>query len=73
VQDSGRGIAASELETLFVPFRPATGGAGAMSGGLGVGLALAKQLAELHHGTLTVSSGGANTGSTFALSLPRIE
>jgi signal transduction histidine kinase len=71
VRDSGRGLAAEELETLFVPFRPAAGGARAMSGGLGVGLALAKQLADLHHGTVSAESAGANTGSTFTLTLPR--
>jgi signal transduction histidine kinase len=42
-----------------------------MSGGLGVGLALAKQLADLHHGTVSAESAGANTGSTFTLTLPR--
>jgi signal transduction histidine kinase len=71
VRDSGRGLAAEDLKTLFVPFRPAAGGAGAMSGGLGVGLALAHQLAQLHRGTVTAASAGANAGSTFTLSLPR--
>jgi signal transduction histidine kinase len=41
--------------------------------GLGIGLALARQLAELHEGTLVASSSGAGRGSTFTLSLPVAE
>lgn len=70
VRDTGRGLTASAMATIFVPFRAAATGPAA--GGLGVGLALARQLAELHGGTLTASSAGVNAGATFTLALPRL-
>lgn len=70
VTDDGIGIAADQISEIFRPFgrvaRP-----GADGGGLGVGLALAKKLAELHQGELRAHSHGVGRGSTFTVSLPR--
>ncbi|MBC7896828.1 MAG: hybrid sensor histidine kinase/response regulator [Cytophagaceae bacterium] len=68
VRDDGQGIAPERLETIFTMFE--RGGA---STGLGIGLALVKQIATMHGGTLHVSSEGANQGSTFAMRIPGAE
>ena len=69
VIDSGVGIPADKLERIFDMFsrieRTLPG-----DGGLGLGLAFARRLSEMHDGTLTVTSAGDGTGSTFTLSLP---
>lgn len=71
VRDTGYGIPRDRIETLFENFnqipehRSRTGG-----GGLGIGLALARQIVELHGGAITVASGGLDRGSEFAVSLP---
>jgi signal transduction histidine kinase len=66
VTDTGRGIPAEHLPLIFdLFFRGDTGCAG-----LGVGLTLARRLAEMHHGTLTAASDGPGRGSAFALALP---
>jgi signal transduction histidine kinase len=70
VVDQGAGIPADQLEHVFGMFakvdRPGQGS----DDGLGIGLALSRYLAELHGGTLTASSAGEGTGSTFTLSIP---
>jgi signal transduction histidine kinase len=70
VTDTGAGVPADQIEHIFGMFarveRSDVGG----SSGLGIGLALARRLAEMHGGTLTASSAGQNEGSTFTLSLP---
>jgi CheY-like chemotaxis protein len=70
VSDTGRGIAPDFLPYVFERFRQADASFSREHGGLGLGLAIAKQLAELHGGTITASSGGLGTGATFALKLP---
>jgi two-component system CheB/CheR fusion protein len=70
VVDSGIGIAASELSHIFSMFGQAADTPAAGHGGLGIGLALAKQLADLHGGSLTAASDGRGKGSTFTLRLP---
>jgi PAS domain S-box-containing protein len=70
VADTGRGIAADSLRSIFDMFvhgRPAIERVG---GGLGIGLALSRKIAELHNGSLTVHSEGENKGSAFTLRLP---
>ena len=71
VTDSGRGLAADELDTVFEMF--AQGGSAGAQGqtGLGVGLALARQLIVLHGGTIEASSDGPGCGATFVVNVPR--
>ncbi len=70
VADSGTGIDAKFLPFVFEPFRQADGTSSREHGGLGLGLAIAKQLVELHGGTIEASSPGRDGGATFDVSLP---
>jgi signal transduction histidine kinase/ActR/RegA family two-component response regulator len=70
VQDSGVGIPASFLPHVFDRFRQADASTTRHFGGLGLGLAIARQLVELHGGTIRAESAGADLGSTFIVSLP---
>lgn len=70
VEDTGCGIAADDLERIFERFRQVDGSATRQRGGLGLGLAIARKLAELHEGSLSVDSVPGE-GSVFRLSLPR--
>ena len=70
VSDTGRGISPDFLPYVFERFRQADASFSREHGGLGLGLAIAKQLAELHGGTISASSGGPGTGATFTLKLP---
>jgi PAS domain S-box-containing protein len=70
VTDTGRGIDPRFLPHLFERFRQADGSATREHGGLGIGLALVKQLTELHDGEVFATSGGEGTGSTFVVRLP---
>ncbi|MCE3272867.1 MAG: chemotaxis protein CheY [Ramlibacter sp.] len=72
VQDNGRGIAAENLESIFQLFMQGESGTsvGADSG-LGIGLTLARSLAEMHGGTIEAHSPGPGQGSTFTVRLPR--
>jgi signal transduction histidine kinase len=69
VCDDGIGIDPAQLENVFEMF--VQEGVGNDSpGGLGLGLALSRRLAEMHGGTLTAESSGRNCGSTFILTIP---
>jgi signal transduction histidine kinase len=70
ITDTGRGIPAEFLSRLFEPFSQTDDTLTRHAGGLGLGLTIAKQLVELHHGTLTAASPGLGRGATFTLSLP---
>ncbi len=70
VSDTGRGISSDFLAVIFERFRQADASVSRDHGGLGLGLAIAKQLTELHGGTITASSGGLNQGATFTVALP---
>lgn len=70
VIDSGIGIPTAELAHIFTMFGQATRDGRSAQEGLGIGLALAKRLTEMHGGTLTARSEGANLGSVFTLRLP---
>jgi signal transduction histidine kinase len=70
VSDSGRGIDAAFLPHVFETFRQADATASREHGGLGLGLAIARQLVELHGGTIRAESPGAGRGATFEVALP---
>lgn len=70
VTDSGAGIAADFLPLVFDQFRQGEGGMSRKHGGLGLGLAVVKQLMELHDGDVSVSSRGVDQGASFEVRLP---
>jgi PAS domain S-box-containing protein len=70
VTDSGIGIPADVLPQVFNMFVQGTSGRSRASGGLGIGLALAKRLVELHGGTIAAHSAGPGMGSEFSIQLP---
>lgn len=69
VTDSGIGIPASMLRKVFELFTQIEG-SGRGKSGLGIGLALAKQLIEMHGGRIEARSEGLNRGSTFTIRIP---
>ncbi|HXX67506.1 MAG TPA: response regulator [Polyangiaceae bacterium] len=70
VVDEGEGIPSDQLGLVFEMFTKIERSGQRANDGLGIGLALSRQLAELHGGTLTASSAGEGKGATFTLSLP---
>jgi signal transduction histidine kinase/ActR/RegA family two-component response regulator len=70
VRDTGQGIARDFLPYLFDRFRQADASASRRHGGLGLGLALVRQIVELHGGSVTASSAGVKRGSAFTVRLP---
>ncbi len=70
VVDNGVGIPREALPTIFDMFSQVKDNLAMAQGGLGIGLALARKLAELHGGSVTASSEGIGRGSRFALRLP---
>ncbi len=70
VRDNGMGIPADVLPRLFEMFSRGGGADHGGQGGLGIGLALARRLAEMHGGTLVAASEGPGRGAEFRLTLP---
>ncbi len=70
VSDSGDGIALEFLPYVFDRFRQAEGSISRKQGGLGLGLAVARHLVELHGGTIRAESEGLAKGAVFTVDLP---
>jgi signal transduction histidine kinase len=70
VQDTGCGISPDFLPVVFERFRQERTSPTDVSSGLGLGLAIAKQLVELHGGTVRACSAGPGAGATFVVRVP---
>jgi signal transduction histidine kinase len=72
VADNGAGIDPKFLPHIFERFRQADSRVGREHGGLGLGLAIARQIVEMHGGTVGAESGGPGHGATFRVILPAL-
>jgi len=70
VRDTGRGITPDFLPHVFDLFRQADSSSARRQGGLGLGLALARRLVEMHGGAIKAESSGEEQGATFTITLP---
>jgi len=73
VSDNGRGIEPGMLERIFHMFVQGRAALEKIGAGLGVGLALARRIAEAHGGTLEAASDGDNKGAQFTLRIPLLK
>ena len=72
IRDSGIGMAPDILPCIFDAFQQGDDDITREFGGMGLGLAIAKNLVELHHGTIRAESSGAKQGSTFTIEFPLV-
>ena len=70
VNDTGAGIPPDVLPTIFDPFRRGGGDVAPSDAGVGLGLALVREIVELHRGEITAFSRGRGQGATFVVRLP---
>jgi PAS domain S-box-containing protein len=73
ISDTGVGIANDLLPHIFEMFTQAAPATERHHGGLGIGLALARRLVEMHGGEIAADSGGLGQGSTFTITMPVCE
>ncbi|MBW4668277.1 MAG: response regulator [Cyanomargarita calcarea GSE-NOS-MK-12-04C] len=73
VKDTGIGIKADFIPYVFESFRQADGSTTRKYGGLGLGLAIARQLVELHGGKIFAESLGSGQGATFTVRIPMLK
>ncbi|HEY5873407.1 MAG TPA: HAMP domain-containing sensor histidine kinase, partial [Gaiellaceae bacterium] len=72
VRDTGCGIAPDQVERIFEPFVQADRARDELRGGLGLGLAIVRNLVERHGGQITVHSEGRGRGAAFTVDLPTV-
>jgi CheY-like chemotaxis protein/two-component sensor histidine kinase len=72
VTDNGQGISKGFLPFVFDRFRQADSTTTRQHGGLGLGLAIARHLVEIHGGNIRAESDGLEQGATFVVTLPRL-
>ena len=70
VRDTGIGFSSSFQPHIFERFRQAESGPTRLHGGLGLGLAIARHIVEMHGGTINAESPGEGKGATFSVRLP---
>ncbi|MEH2166914.1 MAG: ATP-binding protein [Nostoc sp.] len=70
ITDTGKGIRTEFLPYVFEHFRQEDGATTRKFGGLGLGLAIVRQIVEMHGGTVTVDSPGVGLGATFTVKIP---
>ena len=73
VIDTGKGISPQFLPHVFEYFRQEDGSTTRKFGGLGLGLAIVRQIVQLHGGTVQAESGGEQQGATFIVQLPTLQ
>jgi PAS domain S-box-containing protein len=73
ITDSGQGITAEFLPHVFERFRQADSSTTRRHGGLGLGLAIARHLVEIHGGSVVAQSEGEGRGATFTVVLPLVQ
>ncbi|MDI1313653.1 ATP-binding protein [Prosthecobacter sp.] len=73
VHDSGVGIAAEDLDSLFDAFSQGAHAGSHVFGGLGLGLAIAQRMMQMHAGRIVASSAGEGQGACFAIHMPVTE
>jgi PAS domain S-box-containing protein len=70
VEDTGKGIAADVLPRIFNPFEQGDAEVTRTYGGIGLGLAIAKAVVDMHDGTIRANSDGVGEGAVFTVTLP---
>jgi signal transduction histidine kinase len=70
VKDNGEGIAPDVVADIFEPFRQARSASAEGAAGLGLGLAIVRELVSLHGGTVRAESEGLGRGAMFIVELP---
>jgi signal transduction histidine kinase len=70
IKDTGIGLSPQMISKVFDMFSQVETATARAQGGLGIGLTLARRLAEMHNGTVEATSAGPDKGSTFTLTLP---
>ena len=72
VTDAGEGIAPQDISRVFQLFAQGTQGIARSRGGMGIGLALVKRIAEMHGGSVTVESEGVGLGTRVTVRFPSV-
>jgi len=73
IADSGVGLPAESLNSVFDPFSRVDRSTTREHGGLGLGLAITRRIVELHGGTISATSRGRDSGATFTIELPAFD